>query len=324
MTGRSDGRGEAGYLGGSLHAAVVYDSDDSLRTRVAPFLEAGIDRKETILAVVPAGVQQTLRSVLGGHADQVQWREPSLAHRGLGEVFEEFRSFLADQDAATAPARLLTENDLDGEDDPGRLAAYLRFEAASTEVFRPYGHPWVCLYDRRRHPAELLDHVGEVHPQLLTDRVRPLPSTVYFEPADYLSSHAGPLSPVPDLVGLDRDFAVAAELRSVRQQLGGYAASVDQEADAVERIIAAAHEVISNAVRHGQPPCRLRAWQSDGVFRVRIDDHGPGGNVATAGYRRPATAVGRGMGLWVARQFADVIQIQASATTGTAVELQFR
>ncbi len=325
MTEHSNGgRRVSGNEGGPLHTAVVYDSEESLRMRAAPFLRRGVDRGEAILAVVPAGAQQILRSALGNHADRVQWREPGLAHRGLGEVFEEFRGFFADQDRAAGPARLLTENDLDDEADPGRLAAYLRFESASTEALRPYGHPWVCLYDRRRHPAQMLGHVGEVHPQLITDGGRLVPSSDYREPADYLKSHAGPLSPVPNLVGLDRGFAAAAELRSARLQLGGYAASVGRGADLVDRIVVATHEVISNALRHGQSPCRIRAWQSGGVFRVRVDDHGPGDDIATAGYQRPATALSRGMGLWVARQLADVIHIRASTATGTAVELQFR
>jgi anti-sigma regulatory factor (Ser/Thr protein kinase) len=324
MTEHDSGRRAGRREDGPLHAAVVYDSPESLATRAAPFLRRGVARGETVLAVVPARAQQILRSALGDQADRVRWRQPGLAHRGLGEVFEEFRGFLADQDRAGAPARLLTENDLDGEADPGRLAAYLRFEAASTEVFRPYGYPWVCLYDRRRHPAQMVGHVGQVHPQLVADDGRCVASTGYRDPAGYLESHAGPLSSVPDLVGLDRGFAAAAELRSARLELGGYAASVGQGADAVERIVAATHEVTSNALRHGRSPCRLRAWQSGGVFHVRVDDHGSGDSVATAGYQRPETAVGRGMGLWVARQFADVIHIRANAATGTAVELQFR
>ena len=44
--------------------------------------------------------------------------------------------------------------------------------------------------------------------------------------------------------------------------------------------------------------------------------------MATGGYRRPAAVTDRGMGLWVARQFAEVLHAHASVL-GTALELHF-
>ena len=323
MTECIDGGLTARRAGGPLHAAVVYDSDDALLDRAAPFVRAGLDGGEEILAVVPAQVQVVLRSVLGGDGDRVHWRDPDLAHRRTGAAYEDCRTFLADRHADGRPTRLLTGNDLDSTA-PDRLTAYLRYEAASTAVFRPYGAPWVCLYDRRRHPAELVDHVGEVHPQLLAPDGRPVDSAEYVEPARYLETHDGPLSTVPDPVGLDLVITTPDELREVRHRLRDHASSADHRPRAPERVTVAAHEVIANALRHGRPPCRVRAWRSSDVFHVRVDDRGSGAAVATAGYGPPATAAGRGMGLWVARQLSDVVHTRAHPALGTTVELQFR
>jgi anti-sigma regulatory factor (Ser/Thr protein kinase) len=319
MTGSVDGS----RADGPLHAAAVYDSDDGLRARAVPFLRAGFDHGEAVLAVVPARVELALRTVLGGDGDRVRWREPALAHRRTGEAYEECRSFLAARHAAGEPARLLTGNDLD-DADPDRLASYLRYEAASTAVFRPFGYPWVCLYDRRRHPARLLDDVGQVHPQVLTDEGRPVASTDYLVPAAYLGAHGGPLSPVPDAVPLDLPVTTPDELRAARHRLRTYASSLGNRRSVADRIEVAAHEVISNAVRHGGPPCRVRMWRTADVFHVRVDDRGHGGRMAQAGYAPPATSVGPGMGLWVARRLTDVVHTGSSPLSGTAVELQFR
>jgi anti-sigma regulatory factor (Ser/Thr protein kinase) len=328
---------EVGDEVGSLHAAVVYDSEDGLRAGAGPFLRAGLDRSEEILAVVPPAVEQSLRAVLGGDGDRVQWRPPGLAQRRLGEVFEECREFLADRHAAGRPARLLTGNDLDSDDGEGdgnaggggddtrgsdHLAAYLRFEAASTEVFRPYGQPWVCLYDRRR-PGRLVEQVEQVHPHLIAGG-RLVRSPGYVEPAAYLQSHAGPLSTPPEPADVDISFATSAEVRAARLRLAAYAASLGQPTDVVDRVVIAVHEVLTNAVRHGRPPCRARAWCAAGVLRVRVDDTGHGRDLATAGYRPPDPASGGGMGLWVTRRLADVVHTQASTTAGAAVELHFR
>jgi len=62
MIDRADrGRGPEG---GPLHAAVIYDSERSLQTWVAPFLRAGRDHGEAILAVVPSRVER----VAGGES----------------------------------------------------------------------------------------------------------------------------------------------------------------------------------------------------------------------------------------------------------------
>ena len=82
---------EAGDDSRPLHAAVVYDSEDILRSGAALFLRAGLARGEVILAVVPPAVEDSLRAALGGDGDWVWWREPGLARRRLGEAFEEFR-----------------------------------------------------------------------------------------------------------------------------------------------------------------------------------------------------------------------------------------
>ncbi len=315
------GIGDSGVTEPALHAAAVYDSDDSLRGHAEPFLRAGLDRGDAILAMVPARVERVLRAALDGDSDRVQWREPVLTHRRLGEVFDDFHRFLAERHAAGESARLLTENDLDG--DPDRLAAYLRLEAVSTEILRPYGSPWTCLYDRRRHPEEMLTCVGEVHPQLTTYRGPPVPSTTYIQANAYLTSHAGPVSPVPEPVDLDIELATTRHLSALRHQLRTRAPSSHISADGIDLMLVAITEVVTNALQHGQPPCRVRAWESDRVAHVRVEDHGHATGLATAGYQRPTTPKTSGTGLWLARQLADVIHTQTSAA-GTVVELQFR
>jgi anti-sigma regulatory factor (Ser/Thr protein kinase) len=307
-------------VGSNVHAAAVYGSDTELRARATPFLRTGLDHGEAVLAIVPASVEQVLRSALGGDDDQVQWQQPGLSDQRLGEVFESFRGFFADRHAAGEPARLLTQNDLDG--DPDRLAAYLRLEAVSTEAFRPFGYTWACLYDRRRHPPDMLASVGQVHPQLIGD-AGPVRSTSHIDPMAYLVDHPGPVSPVPELADLDIELSTPADLPATRHRLRTHTAGMGVSRDDVDSMLIAVSEVITNALQHGRAPCRIRAWKTDRVLHVRVDDHGHNPGLAAAGYWRPASATTDQMGLWVARQLADVVHTQTSPD-GTTVELQFR
>jgi anti-sigma regulatory factor (Ser/Thr protein kinase) len=84
----------------------------------------------------------------------------------------------------------------------------------------------------------------------------------------------------------------------------------------------AAGEVIANAFRHGQPPGRVRIWRDADAVLIRVDSGGPGPEVAVSGFRPPDLAAGSGAGLWVARQIADVVQVE-TRRDGTTVEMQF-
>ena len=75
------------------------------------------------------------------------------------------------------------------------LGAYLRSEAASTQLLGSYGFPWVCLYDRRRYSPEALAEVARVHPEVLGADGIAARNAEYVEPAAYLCAHPGPVSP---------------------------------------------------------------------------------------------------------------------------------
>jgi anti-sigma regulatory factor (Ser/Thr protein kinase) len=81
----------------------------------------------------------------------------------------------------------------------------------------------------------------------------------------------------------------------------------------------------SNAARHGRPPIGLRLWISSDRIVCTITDRGPGWDDPFAGYG-PAHGedLSRGgMGLWLARQLCDHVDIATDAY-GTRVRLTLR
>lgn len=301
------------------HAVALYDSDESLRARVVPYLREGLDRGETVVAVVSDAAQRVLRSALSGDADRVQWRAGEVSYQRLGAMFEGFRQFLADQQAAGAGMRLLTQNDVGGG--PDRVGAYLRNEAMTNEVYRPYGYPWACLYDRRAHTEETLRQVREVHPRLLEPGGRSIPSTAYVTPGDFVARGARP-APVPQVVELDVELTGPGELARLRRLLGSWADGHAVKGDDAHDVLIAVSEAATNALQHGAPPVRVQAFTDGGAARVRVHNPGSAAVFATAGYHHPNTAGGGGIGLWVARQLADVVTTHTD-TAGTTVELSF-
>jgi anti-sigma regulatory factor (Ser/Thr protein kinase) len=308
---------------GALHAAAIYRSERDLRTWVLAFLMEGLTRREKVLAIVPPGTGEILGAALGSGAMMVQWGLPGMSYDHLGRAAETLRNFLDAQREAGEPTRLLTENDLNGgRRGPGRLASYLRAEAAAEDLYGSHGFPWLCLYDAHRFTPGVLADVERVHPHQLDDKGQPTLNQSYVDPATYLSAHPGPVSVVPPEVRLDLELNDVNDLGDIRRQTGEAVLALGLPPADTRLAEVAAGEVIANAFRHGVPPGRVRAWREADAVAVRVDSAGPGPAVAVSGFRPPDLAAGSGAGLWVARQIADVVHVE-TRRDGTSVELQF-
>jgi len=308
---------------GSLHAAALYGSERDLRTWVLGFVMEGLARREKVVAIVPPRTGEILGAALGSGAMLVQWGLPGMSYHHLGRAAETLRNFLAAQRAAGEMTRLLTENDLEGgRREPSRLASYLRSESAADELYGSQGFPWLCLYDRHRFSAGVLADIERVHPHLLDEKGKPVLNQNYVTPDTYLAAHPGPVSVVPAEVRLDLELYDLNDLGDVRRQVAEAALALGLSAADTRLAEVAAGEVIANAFRHGEPPGRVRIWRDADAVVVRVDSGGPGPAVAVSGFSPPDLAAGSGAGLWVARQIADVVQVE-TRRDGTTVEMQF-
>jgi anti-sigma regulatory factor (Ser/Thr protein kinase) len=308
----------AGGDGEALHALLLYDSEEGLRVHAVPYVREGFDRGEAVIAVVSPGAQHVLRAALGNDAGRVGWHAGDVSYRRLGVMFEGFRRFLADQRAAGVAMRLLAENDMVATAE--RMAGYLRFEAMANEVYRPYGYRWACLYNTHSYSEQTLRHVRQVHPRLLQSGGREIPNNDYIEPSSYLA-RAGPLPGPPTAVQLDSEVTAPGQLMVFRRRLGQWAEMLAGGDDALAILIAVG-EAVTNALKHGAPPVRVRAWTADGLARVHVHDRGSRPIPATAGYQHPSPELDRGHGLWIIRQLADVVTTH-SDSSGTTIALDF-
>jgi len=309
--------------GGATHAVAVYESGEDLQRRVLPFLRDGLAVGETVVAVVSDPAADALGAGLGADRHDVQWQVPGVSYRSLGPMFDGLRRFLSEQRAAGRRVRLVAENDTGGSS--GRDEAYLRFEAASNDVLGSCGFPWTCLYDRHRFPPATLERVAQVHPLLLDHAGRMTASRGFVDPDAYLAAHPGPLSAVPPRPALDFSLTGLALLPSARHAAVEAASGFGLLPEDRDDFEVAAGEVLSNALRHGERPIRVRLWDTPSHVVLRVDDDGQGDDLATKGFRPPDPEQGHrgGMGVWMVRQLADVVHVTTGAA-GTAVELQFR
>lgn len=131
-------------------------------------------------------------------------------------------------------------------------------------------------------------------------------------------------------VPLEQEFD-AGSLYSLRSAVAAHAAAAGLPPGRVYDVVAAAHELAANAVRHGAGHGRLRLEAADGVLTCQVTDDGRAAQdaedaddaddkdeTADAGPQWPAE---HGHGLWVAGQVADEFTIERgpAGTTATAV-----
>jgi hypothetical protein len=139
-------------------------------------------------------------------------------------------------------------------------------------------------------------------------RSQPAPATARAGGVAVADAGAGPVHPGNRTgVGWARRRKPAAVHQRHRPFLSRLAGGSSRRTARPPHVLIAVSEAVTNALQHGAPPVRVQAFTAGGVARVRVHNPGLAAVFATAGYHRPSTAGGGGIGLWVARQLADVV-----------------
>ncbi|MDQ7906382.1 ATP-binding protein [Phytohabitans sp. ZYX-F-186] len=117
---------------------------------------------------------------------------------------------------------------------------------------------------------------------------------------------------------------VPGRLPALRLQVEAIARDRGMSPDRASDWVTAVNELMANVVRHGGGTGDLRIWLEGDLF-CEIRDHGPGFIAEPYVDRsdRPAPSGDGGMGLWIARQMSDGMEID-SGPSGTVVRIRTR
>jgi anti-sigma regulatory factor (Ser/Thr protein kinase) len=294
--------------GRAPHDALLFDSPEQLTEVVAPFLLAGVAAGDAAVVATRPGTARLIQEAVGGDP-RVQVIERAEVYRArTPNAITTFRQ-LGDRRPDDGATRVRVVGEVDFGPTERHWPEWQRYEAVINEALADWPLWGLCVFDTRRLPEPLLETARRTHSHLATAAGR-VPNPSFTEPADYLRSLPVPPEPleatapllwvrgVADCIALRR--AVAAELDAVTGHR-----------DAVEDFLLAVDEMTSNAVRHGGPPIDLRLWTSPDRIVCSIADGGSGWDDPFAGYG-PAHGEDLscgGMGLWLARQLCDHVDI---------------
>lgn len=301
-----------------LHDALLFSSPDELAAATVPFVQEGLAAGDVVVVTASPATADVVRTAVDDDRVRVLPRDVAYGRRTPAAVTA-FRR-LTDELAATGARRVRVL----GETDFGRTEReqleWQRYEAVLNDALADRPLWGLCLFDTTRLPEPVLESVARTHPTVVVGRSR-TPNPRFVDPAAYLRGLPVPEEPLQS--GVPR-LAVddVADLIALRHAVAAELASVGGPREVVEDFLLAVDETTSNAARHGAPPVGLRLWTSADRVVCAVTDHGRGLDDPFAGY---GPAHGQdlsrgGMGVWLARQLCDHVDI-SSGPDGVTVRL---
>jgi anti-sigma regulatory factor (Ser/Thr protein kinase) len=291
---------------GFMHAAAMYSSDEDFLSMVVPFLHEGLIAGEPTLLGVTARQQGLIHDALGDAATGLtllnsadRYDQPFAALHRNHQMFASYR------DKGAPRVRVVGQVPHPSTGAP--WDGWVRYEAAINQLYAPFDVWGLCPYDTRSTPDPVLADVERTHGLLAGPDGRHRPNPRYTDPADFLAARAQ--AEVDPLEDSEPAVTVAEPTPSdARRAVAALARTTTLDSEAVDNLVLAVSEVVTNATVHGQPPVDLRAWAADDRVVVAIRDRGPGPADPFAGYL-PRTGHSGGLGLWTTHQLCSRVTL---------------
>jgi anti-sigma regulatory factor (Ser/Thr protein kinase) len=309
------------------HGAAVVSTQEELLAAALPFLDAGLRAGDLVALTCPRDTVDLIARELGKRANAVE-SEPrmsllgsrapdalTMCHRYLE------RAIATGSSGGSGRLRVLAEVDFGA--DPADWREGQRFESVYNRLLGDAPVAALCVYDRRRLPAAVINSAAATHPSLVR-ATNWTPSAGFQDPGVYVPSLPLPRAPVEDG---DPVFAIedAPTPAGLRHKLGAVLATLVPDRDQQEDIHLAASEMAANAFRHGVRPVSARVWADGDLVICVISDRGTNYTDPFSGFA-PAHGLDLsrgGMGLWLARKLCDHVDVLPAAD-GLSVRLSTR
>jgi anti-sigma regulatory factor (Ser/Thr protein kinase) len=300
------GEASAPQRKGFDHSALIYGSDDAFLESVLSFAEAGVAADEPVLVAVQGRNVENLRAAMGGEPEGVtllsveEWYETSARTR------DKFVRWAGER---TGPgrARLVSEQPWALGNEP-RIRDWARNESVINVAFESMPVSFMCTYDSRVLPEEIVEHARHTHPELAAAEGS-TPSDVYEEPRDFCRRLNTQVERTEGEPTEELDFNLA-DLRKMRRLVTSTAVSSGLSGSRADELALAVNEIASNAVVHGRLPATLQIWEGRGKLTCEITDAGDGIQDVLAGQLTPPPAGIGGRGIWLARMLCDAVEIR--------------
>jgi anti-sigma regulatory factor (Ser/Thr protein kinase) len=168
------------------------------------------------------------------------------------------------------------------------------------------GFSLLCPYDVASLPTDVLDEAGRSHEYVSvagTGRI----SETYSGVETFARPLSSPLTDAPDHAEVAP--VTVDTLQSLRRLVSRYAAAAGLNDSQTIDLVFVANEVASNSIVHAGGSGLFRIWRESDAVVFETRDRGRITRPLVGRERPGATQVG-GLGLWLANQLCDLVQIR--------------
>jgi anti-sigma regulatory factor (Ser/Thr protein kinase) len=300
--------------------ALFYAGLDDFLAGTVPFIEEGLAGDEPMLVAVPEPRLRALRAELGSDADRVAFLDMTQIGRNPAHIIPAWSEFLRRNGGGAVPVRGIGEPIWAGRSDD-ELVECQRHETLLNVAFAHSG-AWrlLCPYDTAGLSSDVIAEAARSHPWIShADGFRDNSAecrdlAAMSEPFD------APLPPAP--VDAEQLAFGLGDLGAVRRLVQVSARAAGLQNVRTDDLVLAAHELVSNSVRHGGGSGSIRVWREGRTLVCEVADDGRIGH-PLVGRQLPADDSLGGRGLWMANQLCDLVQIRTFAE-GSVVRLHMR
>ncbi|MGY1857985.1 anti-sigma factor RsbA family regulatory protein [Modestobacter sp. SYSU DS0290] len=298
--------------GGLVHDVAFASSRPGLAGLAIPFAREGLAAGDPVVVVTSAPVADAVRAALGDVAGLSFADQGDVYGRRTPATLTAFRKLVGEFPPPPG-RRLRVLAELPARPDAREWLEWQRYEAVVEHALGGWPVWFLCLQDTGRLPEEIVRWAHCTHRHVLDDSGR-RPNPGFQEPERLLGQLPVPTEPLqaaPPLLAADGVTRPGA----VRHGLVPLLNALDRSPDATDDLLLAIDELVTNALVHGRPPVDVRVWADGGTVVCTVVDRGTGPTDPFAGYG-PAHGedLSRGgMGLWLARQLCDHVDIWTDA-----------
>ncbi len=288
------------------HEVFFYAGIDDFLAGAVPFLHEGLDNDEPMLVAVPGVRMHALQSALGRDASKVKFLDMEVVGHNPAHIIPTWHDFLSGNDGGGRPVRGIGEPIWAGRS-ATELVECQHHETLLNVAFANSG-AWrlLCPYDTSALPDAVLAEAERSHPWIRAEGLRRKSS--HCRDLDSMSApFDAPMPPPPD-DALTLDFRLD-DIPAIRRLLAARAAQHGLDQNRADDFVLAAHEILTNSVRHAGGSGTVRVW-SEG--RGLCCDVGDDGRIdrPLVGRQRPRDDEPGGRGVWMANQLCDLVQIR--------------
>jgi anti-sigma regulatory factor (Ser/Thr protein kinase) len=300
------------------HQALLYGSKDEFLAGTLPLVRDGLKCGDPVRIATTDRNVGWLRAALGAEARQVVFCDNSEWYANPARALAALHRTVQATISGGHRLRMIEEplwTARTGQDS----REWFRHESLVNVALASANATFMCTYDTRVVALDAISNVARTHPQMVLDG-RPRASPTYTEPEGFNAEcDRSPLRELPPPT-LWLRFRQLDQLATLRAFVTSYATQAGAAAGSVSKFVQAVDEVATNAIEHGGGSAVLQVWTGPDALVCEVSDAGAGLRDPLAGHLPPERLAAGGHGLWLARQFSDLVELR-SAPTGTIVRL---